>query len=101
MAETVARLTYVPESLGGFLGVNLRRDRMNLQDSDLARALNFDCHSVVGSPQVRAGRTVLLASLGGLVRQVLTLDTTRYTVAGTTLAKDGSPLLLTLDSHRR
>ena len=54
-AETIPRRTYVPESLDGFLGVNLRRDPMNLRDQDVARALNWDFHSLVGSPALRAG----------------------------------------------
>src|SRR5262245_55668985 len=98
MAETVALPGLTPEVLTGFLGVNLRRDRVSLRDQDLARALNFDLHSQVGTPTRRQGRTVLLDGLGAAVRGLLTLGSARYSLAGTTLAINGTSLVTTLDA---
>lgn len=33
------------QELRGFRGVNLKQDRLNLEDQDVARAINADLHS--------------------------------------------------------
>jgi hypothetical protein len=41
---------------GGFLGVNLRQDRLRLADGDVARAINADLHTQPGTIMLRLGR---------------------------------------------
>jgi hypothetical protein len=101
LAEQVARLQHVPETLTGFKGVNLRVDRLSLRDEDCARALNVDFHSTVGSPTLRKGRTVLRTLSGGAVRRLLTAGPTRYSVSGATLYAEGTSLVTSLDASLR
>jgi hypothetical protein len=42
---------------GGFLGVNLRQDRLRLADGDVARAINADLHTQPGTVMLRLGRS--------------------------------------------
>jgi hypothetical protein len=73
---------------GGFLGVNLRKDRLRLEDGDVARAINVDFHTQPGTLIMRKGRanqlTTALADLE--VRRIgLMLFSLPYYVAGHSL----------------
>lgn len=67
----------------GFLGVNLRRDRLSLGEMELARAINADLHTVLGSIRLRLGRTpVLRTALNQhAVRRLARVNGVRYIVA--------------------
>lgn len=97
----VARLEHVPERIADFQGVNLRRDRLSLRDQDLARAINADLHSQVGTALLRRGRSLLYSVTGGAARYMQTIGGVRYLVAGTTLYKDGTSILTGLSSTLR
>lgn len=66
------------------LGVNLRRDRLNLEDQDLAKAINADLHTEVGTILLRLGRSkqnsTALADV--LIRRMARINSNRYRVAG-------------------
>lgn len=91
----VARLQELPESLPTFQGVNLRRERTSLRDEDVARAINCDLHSQVGTAMLRRGRSLVydLPSTAGLLRYQQTLNNVRYAVAGTVLYRNGASLV--------
>lgn len=96
-----ARFQPIPERLYNFQGVNLRRDRLNLRDEDVARAINCDLHAQVGTALARRGRSLLYGVSGGSARLMQTLGGTRYLVAGTTLYKAGASILTGLSSTLR
>lgn len=76
---------------GGFLGVNLRQDRMRLSDGDVARAINADLHTQPGSILLRLGRTrqisTALADLS-VRRLARYYGGSRYRVAGQSLYRN-------------
>lgn len=78
-----------------FLGVNLRRDRLSLEDQDLSKAINADLHSVLGSISSRRGRDAIFASAltDTDVRNVARIGTTRYQVAGRSLYRAQTKIL--------
>jgi len=88
------------DRLVNFLGVNLRRDPSNLRDEDVARAINADLHTKVGTAMLRKGRSRLY-SVDGSVRGLARFGTDRYALAGTALYKNGSSLVTGLHSDRR
>ena len=45
------------DTLEDFLGVNLRRDRLNLADTEVAKAINADFHRQPGTALLRLGRS--------------------------------------------
>ena len=61
-------LQYVGEGLSTFQGVNLRKDRLSLADEDMARAINVDLHTQVGTILSRRGTTRVRSLSGGAVR---------------------------------
>ena len=86
-----------------FLGVNLRNDRANLADEDLAKAINADLHSQPGTIVLRLGRGALyttpLADL--VVRRLAKINGIRYQVAGETLYREQVAILTTLSGTHR
>ena len=100
----VARLQHTPESLTVFQGVNLRRERLSLRDEDVARAINCDLHSQVGTALLRRGRTLvysLPSTATGRMRLQETLVGARYNVCGTVLYKNGTSLVTGLSATLR
>lgn len=85
----------------GFLGVNLRKDRMNLADEELAKAINADLHSKIGSIVLRLGRTkqFTTALSSTAIRRLAKINGYRYQVAGTTLFRDQTSILTGLSSN--
>jgi hypothetical protein len=98
MADTIAPLQRLSEGLTTFQGVNLRKDRLSLRDEDVAKAINIDLHSQVGSALVRRGRTQVQSTLGAAIRLIQSYGGVRYAVAGTTLYRNGLSLVTGLDS---
>lgn len=76
---------------GGFLGVNLRQDRLRLEDGDVARAINADLHTQPGTVMLRLGRsrqfTTALADLS-IRRLARYYGGSRYRVAGQSLYRN-------------
>ena len=91
----VARLQYGTQKLFNFQGVNLRRERTLVQDTELVRAINADLHTSVGSIMLRRGRSLVYAlpTGAGTLRWQQTFGGTRYAIAGSTLYKAGASLI--------
>src|SRR5437867_2866570 len=72
------------QTAGGFLGVNLRKNRVSLADQDVARAINADLHSQVGTIVLRLGRTKQFtnALTETTIRRLAKINNIRYQVAG-------------------
>ncbi len=85
----------------GFLGVNLRKDRVSLADEELARAINADLHERPGVFQLRRGRTQIYATpLSDLVlRRLALVNGVRYIVAGQSVYRDQVKIIDTLLSQ--
>ena len=89
------------ETLGTFQGVNLRRDRLSLRDEDVARAINLDLHTQVGTALLRRGRLRLYGVDDLPARLMRWVGGARYLVSGATLYKNGASLLAALDARQR
>lgn len=88
------------EGLRGFLGVNLRRDRLSLADAEVAKSINADFHTRPGTILLRHGRSLLSSTeLGGAVRLLARLNDHRYALAGTTLYRNFSSALTGLSGN--
>ena len=88
------------ETLQGFLGVNLRRDRLNLADGEVARAINADLHRQPGTALVRLGRSDQFStSLGDTIRRLAKHNGRRYQLAGTQLYTNQSSILTGLSTN--
>ena len=85
----------VGQELRGFLGVNLRRDRMNLEDLELAKAINADLHTQPGTIVLRLDRTkqfsTALADL--VIRRLARINGKRYQVAGQSVYRDQTKII--------
>ena len=84
----------------GFLGVDLRRDRLSLADGEVARAINADFHSVFGAAVMRLGstkqHTTALSNL--ILRTLARVNGFRYRVAGSSLYRDTTQLTTALQT---
>lgn len=88
------------DSLRGFLGVNLRRDRLQLADEDCARAINADFHTRPGVALLRLGRQLVsTTTLSGAVRLLARLSERRYQIAGTALYRDFASIVTGLSGQ--
>lgn len=85
----------------GFLGVNLRRNRLNIEDYELAKAINADLHNILGTISLRLGRTKLYAAaLTDLtLRRLSRVNGVRYQVAGYRLYRNQTSILASLSSN--
>ena len=94
-------LASAQKTIRSFLGVNLRRDRLDLEDYELAKAINADLHSMLGSISLRLGRTSLFSSsLGGSVRRMGKVNSIRYQVANQTLYRNQSSISTSLSANK-
>lgn len=85
----------------GFLGVNLRRDRLSLADQEVAYAINADLHTYPGVAVLRFGKTTVYDSaLATAVRYLARHNNTRYQVAGTVLYRNATSILTGLSDNR-
>src|SRR3990167_6873278 len=81
----------VPESVTGFIGVNLRRDRLSISDGEVARAINADFHTVLGAAILRLGkRAQTAATLGNVVRGLAKINDRelRHRIVGRSVYRD-------------
>ncbi|MBI3937141.1 MAG: hypothetical protein HY323_09205 [Betaproteobacteria bacterium] len=83
------------QEIKGFLGVNLRRERLDLADEELAKAINADLHTQPGAIVVRLGRSkqfsTALTDLA--IRRLARINGKRYQVAGQSLYRDQTRIL--------
>ena len=88
-------LALVRKEIPAFLGVNLRQDRMDLADEELAKAINADLHSFPGTIVLRYGRTKQFSTaLSDLViRRLAKVNSKRYQVAGQSLYRDQAKII--------
>ncbi len=86
-AGTVQRLKQLAQ---GFLGVNLRKDRVTLADQEVARAINADLHEHPGSLILRRGRRKVFSTpLADLaIRRLAFVNGVRYVIAGQSAYRD-------------
>lgn len=73
------------ESYSNWLGLNLRAERVDLDDKQLARSMNTDLHKFVGTILLRNGRTAQFGSAlaDTTIRTVFRVGAIRYQIAGT------------------
>lgn len=89
------------EEAVGFLGVNLRRDRLSLADEELAKAINADLHSQLGSIVLRLGRTkqFTTALADTVIRRLAKINALRYRVAGRAVYRAQTSVLTGLSAN--
>ena len=79
----------------GFLGVNLRKDRVTLADEELAKAINADLHERPGTLLLRRGRRkqfgTALTDLA--IRRLALVNGVRYQIAGQSIYRDTAAIL--------
>jgi len=89
------------QEVQGFLGINLRQDRVSLADAELAKAINADLHSQLGVVVLRFGRTkqnsVALADQA--IRRLARINSVRYRVAANTVYRDTSQIVNGLSTN--
>ena len=68
-----------------WLGLNIRAERVDLDDKQLARSMNADLHKFVGTISLRNGRAAQFGSAlsDTVIRKVFRVGTIRYQIAGT------------------
>jgi len=94
------QLGLMQKEIRGFLGVNLRQERMDLADEELAKAINADLHSQLGTVVLRLGRTKTFdPALPGAIRRLAKINTRRYQVAGLSLYRNQSSILTGLSAN--
>ena len=73
------------ESYSNWLGLNIRAERVDLDDKQLARSMNADLHKFVGTISLRNGRATQFGSALSdvVIRTVSRIGSTRYQIAGT------------------
>lgn len=71
------------DTLTGFIGVNLRRDRLSLADGECARAINADLHTFPGVLRPRRGTIPLATAGGSVVSRLLRQSGARYALSAT------------------
>jgi len=88
------------QEIKGFLGVNLSKDRLNLADDELAKAINADLHSQPGTILLRYSKNKQFSSgLGSSIRKLAKINSKRYQAAGTVLYRDQASILTGLSSN--
>ena len=90
------------QDIQGFAGVNLRQDRVSLDDTDVARAINADFHTQPGVLLKRLGRSRQFSTAlsSTEVRRLFKKNgACRYQVAGTTLYRAQTSIVTGLSSN--
>jgi hypothetical protein len=89
------------QEVHGFLGVNLRKERVSLADQELATAINADLHSQPGVVVLRLGRTKqFAAALADLtIRRLARINSVRYQVAANAVYRNQSQILTGLSTN--
>lgn len=89
------------QEVQGFLGVNLRQDRVSLADQEMAKLINADMHSMPGVAVLRLGRTQQNTSaLADLtIRRLARINSIRYRVAANAVYRDTSQIVTALSTN--
>lgn len=84
------QLGLVQQEIPRFLGVNLREERMDLADEELAKSINADLNSQPGSIILRLGRTkkYTTATTDSIIRRVAIANAKLYEIAGQKIYRD-------------
>lgn len=80
------------DTLTGFVGVNLRRDRLSLADGECARAINADLHTFPGVVRPRRGVVVLSSDGAGIVSRLTRQNARSYMLAEGTWYRNGTAI---------
>ena len=89
MPLMVPQKALLPTGSLGLVGVNLRRDPLALADTECARAINADFHTIPGAARLRGGRTRLVDSnYNGQIVYVDRVNNRRYVVTTSTAYRD-------------
>lgn len=95
------QLGLAKKEIRGFLGVNLRNERMDLADEELAKAINADLHSQLGTVVLRLGRTkqftTALTNLA--IRRLAKINSRRYQIASLEMYRDQVSILAGLSAN--
>ena len=77
------RTDLLKQEIPHFIGVNLRQDRMDLADEELAKAINADMHAFLGSIYVRLGRSKQFSTAlsNPNLRRIGKVNGSRYQIA--------------------
>jgi hypothetical protein len=91
----MARTDLLKQEITRFLGVNLRQERLDMADEDLAKAINADLNTTVGSIVLRLGRSKQFSSplADTTIRTLAKVNGFRYQIAGRTLYRDQATVL--------
>lgn len=89
------------KDLKGFIGVNLRMERLDLADEELAKIINADLHIQPRTIVLRLGRTKQFdtALADKNIRRLARVNALRYRVAGQTLYRDETAIFTSLSSN--
>ena len=85
----------IQQEIPQFLGVNLREERMDLADEELAKCINADLHLSPGTIVLRLGRTAQNSSALSdlIIRRITKANSTNYRIAGAKIYR-GDTLLV-------
>jgi len=83
------------QEINRFLGVNLRQDRTDLGDDELAKAINCDLNTQIGTIVVRPGKTKQFSSAlsDTSIRLLAKINGHRYEVAGRSVYRDQTVII--------
>ncbi|HYE89538.1 MAG TPA: hypothetical protein VEA38_00905 [Terriglobales bacterium] len=89
------------QEVQGFLGVNLRQDRVSLADAELAKAINADLHAQPGVIVLRAGRTKQnsTALADQTIRRLARINSVRYRVAANSVYRGADQIINGLSTN--
>jgi hypothetical protein len=95
------QLGLMKQEIRGFLGVNLRKERLDLADEELAKAINADLHTQPGTIVLRLGRTrqFTTALTDFAIRRLAKINSKRYQIAGTNVYRDQTSILSGLSTN--
>ncbi len=101
MPVPTAQKALIPTDLHSFRGVNLRQDRLDLADDDLARVINADLHTLPGVVQARLGRSTQFSTAlaDTVIRRLAKHNARRYQVAGQAVYRNQVSILTGLSSN--
>ncbi len=87
------------DTLTGFVGVNLRRDRLSLADGECARAINADLHTFPGVLRPRRGVVTIATAGTDVVSRLTRQNARRYALSGTAWYRDEVAIVTGLTAH--
>lgn len=87
-----------PQEITRFLGVNLRQDRADLADDEVAKAINADFNTTIGTILVRNGKSKLFsgALTDTTIRTITKVNSIHYQVAGQSVYRNQSRIITDL-----